>query len=134
MIKNRAIILQSASIEKIQIAIGLLATTASMNSKACLFLQDEALVTLIRQKWANNHCSMMDKELSHKYIDAYSKNLMDHPYQLLQKTKEFKDFKIYGCSTTCKTYHLLDSSGELDSILGLSSFLSAARDCELQIL
>lgn len=132
--KKLAIILQNAGIEKIQISLGLLATNASMGGQSLLFLQDEALVTLLKNQWQTNSSSLFDPELKEKYEDSYETGLLVHPYEFLKKAKKMDSFEVYGCSTTCKMYHLLDSTKELDNILGLSSFLSRAKDFGIQII
>jgi len=130
----RAIILQSAAIEKIQIAVGLLGTTASVDSKAFLFIQDEALATLLKNQWAENSCQFQNRESADKFTDAYETGIMMHPFSFLKSAKEFENFSVYGCSTTCKIFHLQDKENLLDGIVGLATFLNLIQDAQLQIL
>lgn len=131
---NKAIILQSSAIEKIQLTIGFLATTVAMGGKALLFLMDEALVTFLKNAWLNNTTSFEDSNLAERYTDSYETGLLSRPYDMLIQAKSIGNVSVYGCSTTCKINHLLDTQKKLDGILGLTSFLNLAKDFEIQII
>ncbi len=131
---NKAIILQSSAIEKIQLSIGFLGTTVAMGGKALLFLMDEALVTFLKNTWQNNTTSFQDSNLTERYTDSYETGLLSRPYDMLIQAKSMGNLSVYGCSTTCKINHLLDTHKKLDGILGLTSFLNLAKDFEIQII
>lgn len=131
-----AMLVQSASHNRLHAMVSLTATTVALGGEAHLFLTHEALKAFLSGTLDEARPSFHDPEYQAYYEEAIELERTPNLTDLLAQARARGKVHIYGCQASVALWrrYTTEQIEQLTAVIGHSTFLSLARDMQLIFL
>ena len=134
--KKLFILAKGDSYEQLHTMVGLVATAASMNWEAHVFLTYGALWRFAHEEMAEAEVGFSTPEVAKKYRKGIDNGKIPDLDELMDEARELGGdrIRLYGCTTSVKLLHLDASKlSGVDTLLAHASFLHMVGDGHLVV-
>ena len=133
--KKMAIIAHSGTLDKLYPVLMLASAGAAMDVETHIFFTFWGLEALKKGGLENAKLPGMMRLGTGMMKDRMKKSKVPPLTEILKKSKEMGNLKIYACSTTMELMNVKEEDliPEVDGIVGAASFLDIALDADIQL-
>ncbi len=133
--KKMAIIAHSGTLDKLYPVLMLASAGAAMDVETHIFFTFWGLEALKKGGLENAKLPGMMRLGTGMMKDRMKKSKVPPLTEILKKSKEMGNLKIYACSTTMELMNIKkeDLIPEVDGIVGAATFLDIALDADIQL-
>lgn len=136
MTKKLCIYAKGDSFEHLHTMVGLVATAASMDWEAHVYMTYGVLWRYVHDDMAEAEVTIHTPEVKAKYVKGVDAGRIPDLDELFEEARELGGdrVRVYGCTTSVKLLHLDASKLEkCDALMGHASFLKIAESGQLVV-